>query len=134
MPARRRDREERGPQRRSGAEPNEENEEHKDDDTYDDEPPPRRRGRQPLPASLAAQAGLRHIAELSGRTPIGVTSLERAEDGWLIGVEVVEDRRIPSSTDILGVYQVEVDVDGALVAYRRTGRYPRGKTDRGEMR
>jgi hypothetical protein len=123
VPARSRDREERGRQRPSSAEPYEENQaEHEAEEAYDEEP---------LPANLAAQAGLRHITELSGKTPTGVTSLERGEDGWLIGVEVVEDRRVPSSADILAIYDVEVDVDGALVAYRRTGRYPRGRSDRG---
>ncbi|SDZ09996.1 Gas vesicle synthesis protein GvpO [Micromonospora pattaloongensis] len=97
--------------------------------TYDEDerPAPRR----PLSASVAARAGLQHIAELSGKTPTGVTSIERSEDGWVIGIEVIEDRRIPSSTDILGVYQVEVDMDGELVTYRRIRRYPRGQSDRG---
>lgn len=92
-------------------------------------------GRRPevLSAPLAARAGLRHIADLTGKEPSGVTSLEPAEDGWLVGVEVVEDRRIPSSTDILGLYMTQIRADGSLVTYRRTRRYPRGRGDSSEV-
>jgi hypothetical protein len=60
-----------------------------------------------------------------------VTSLERGTDGWLVGVEVVEDRRVPSSADILATYQTQVGMDGELLGYRRTRRYPRGRGDSG---
>lgn len=84
---------------------------------------------EPLTAGLAAQAGLRHIAELTSKQPAGITSLEPADDGWIVGVEVIEDQRIPSSADVLGLYETELDPDGALVAYRRIRRYPRGRGD-----
>jgi hypothetical protein len=60
-----------------------------------------------------------------------VTAIEPLEDGWLVGVEVVEDRRIPSSADILAIYEARVGPDGDLVSYRRTKRYPRGRGDDG---
>ncbi len=82
-------------------------------------------------ASQAAQAGRRQLIELTGKEPEGVTSVERAEDGWLVGVEVVEDRRIPSSSDILATYEAVLDMDGDLLSYRRVGRYPRGRGDQG---
>lgn len=88
--------------------------------------------RRPLPAMEAAKAGVRQIAALTGREPQGVVSLEPAEDGWVVGVEVVEDRRIPSATDVLAIYEAELDLDGQLVAYQRKRRYPRGKADSGE--
>ena len=92
-----------------------------DDDGYDDE--------DVLPADAAARVGLRHIAELTGKAVTGVVSLDRSDGGWTVGVEVVEDRRIPSSADILAVYQVEIDGAGELRGYRRTRRYPRGRGD-----
>ena len=82
-----------------------------------------------LTAAKAGQAALRQIAELTGKDPEGVTGVEPAEDGWLVGVEVVEDRRIPSSTDILATYETEIDAGGDLVSYRRVRRYPRGRGD-----
>jgi hypothetical protein len=100
----------------------------------------RRTGRRPsshdrhagLSAAKAGQAGLRQIAELTGKEPEGVTGVEPADDGWVVGVEVVEDKRIPSSTDILATYETEVGMDGELVSYRRVKRYTRGRGDDGD--
>jgi hypothetical protein len=54
--------------------------------------------------------------------------VERNDDGWEVGVEVVETHRIPDTADILAVYQLHLDEDGELVSYRRTKRYSRGQT------
>ncbi|MEU6203543.1 gas vesicle protein [Micromonospora musae] len=86
---------------------------------------------EPLSAAEAAREGLRQVIELTGREPVGTTSLKSVRDGWLIGVEVIEDRRIPASTDLLGLYEVELDIDGALLGYRRVRRYQRGKGEVG---
>lgn len=118
---------------------------HKTDDdrsrhsSVDEERP--ERGRRPssrperrrLPASAAAQAGIRQVVELTGREVQGIVSLEPAEDGWVVGVEVVEDRRIPSSTDVLALYEAQIDSRGDLVSYARRNRYARGRSDRGEV-
>jgi hypothetical protein len=90
---------------------------------------PRSRRGAGLKAAKAGQLGRRQIAELTGKEPEGITGVERAEDGWIVGVEVVEDRRIPSSSDILATYETEIDMDGELVSYRRVRRYPRGRGD-----
>jgi hypothetical protein len=89
-------------------------------------------GQAGLTAAKAGQAGLRQIAELTGKEAEGVTGVEPAEDGWVVGVEVVEDKRIPSSTDILATYETEVGMDGELVSYRRVKRYTRGRGDDGD--
>ena len=78
-----------------------------------------------LPAAAAAEAGLRQIAALTGKPLEGVTGVEPTEDGWLVSVEVLEDHRVPSSGDILALYEAELDADGALLAYRRARRYSR---------
>ncbi|AJZ83758.1 gas vesicle protein [Streptomyces antimycoticus] len=88
----------------------------------------RSRPRRPvLDARDAARSAARHVEGLTGRAAEGVTSLERGEDGWVIGIEVVETHRIPDSTDILAEYQVELDDHGELASYRRTERYYRGR-------
>jgi hypothetical protein len=92
---------------------------------------PQRREREALPANQAARTGLRHVAELTGKPTTGVTSLGRTEHGWTVGIEVVEDARIPSSGDILAEYQAEVGAAGELLGYRRIRRYPRGRGDSG---
>lgn len=87
--------------------------------------PPRRKG---LSVAQAARLAARQVAQLTGRVPEGVVSIERAETGWRIVVEVVETHRIPDSADILATYEAELDGDGDLAAYRRIRRYPRGRT------
>jgi Gas vesicle synthesis protein GvpO len=82
-----------------------------------------------LTAGKAGRLAVRQISELTGKPTEGVTGIEPAEDGWTVGVEVVEDRRIPSSTDILATYETELDMDGELVSYRRVKRYTRGRGD-----
>jgi hypothetical protein len=86
-----------------------------------------RRAQRTSPAELA-RAAARELADLVGREPEGVVSLERTDDGWRVGVEVVETRRVPDTADVLAEYSVDVDDKGALVGYRRTRRYARGRT------
>jgi hypothetical protein len=76
----------------------------------------------------AAKAGLREIAELTAKDAEGVTAVETAQDGgWVVGVEVVEERRVPSSADVLALYEADIDADGSLLSYRRVRRYARGQ-------
>ncbi|WP_084955751.1 gas vesicle protein GvpO [Thermoactinospora rubra] len=99
----------------------------------EEEAPPPRRARPALTAATAGAEALRQIAELTSRQTEGVTLVEPQEEGWLVGVEVVEDRRIPSSGDVLAIYEAELDSEGNLMAYRRVRRYRRG-SDVGEQR
>jgi Gas vesicle synthesis protein GvpO len=69
-----------------------------------------------MSAAEAAEVGWRHIADLTGKQLLGVTFVEPVEDGWVVGVEVLEDRRILSSADILALYEAEIDMDGTLLS------------------
>lgn len=84
-----------------------------------------------MPPAEAARRAAEQIVSLTGRELESVVSIERRDGGWLIGVEVVETRRIPDSADILAVFEVEVDERGDLHGYHRTGRYSRGQLQRG---
>jgi hypothetical protein len=90
---------------------------------------PARRRHDQLTATKAARLGLEQIGEITGKEAAGVTSVEPADEGWTVGVEVVEDKRIPSSTDMLAVYQADLDESGELRSYRRQRRYSRGSGD-----
>jgi len=83
-------------------------------------------------ASRVAAEAARQLLELTGRASEGVTGLERTDDGWTVQVEVVEVRRIPETTDVLALYDIEVDEDGELLGYRRVSRYSRGDTGENE--
>ena len=85
-------------------------------------------GPRRLSAADAARAAMVQIADLIGHDVDGVISVEHTDDGWLVGVEVVESHRIPDSADILASYEVGLDEDGELLSYRRTKRYSRGQT------
>jgi Gas vesicle synthesis protein GvpO len=84
-----------------------------------------------LTAAEVGRYALEQIAELTGKDPEGVSGVEPAEDGWVITVDVVEDRRIPSATDVLAAYETEISPDGELISYRRVRRYSRGRGDTG---
>jgi len=82
-------------------------------------------GKKKTVSQIASQAA-RQLLELTGREAEGVTGLERTDDGWKVRVEVLEVRRIPETTDVLALYEVEVDTDGDMVGYHRVRRYTRG--------
>ena len=89
---------------------------------------PRRRRADP---AAAARAAAEHVLALTGREFEGVVSVEQTDDGWRIGVELVETRRIPDTADILAVYEVETDHSGELCGLRRVRRYARGQLQQG---
>ena len=83
---------------------------------------------QPEPMRVAGQAAEQLLA-LTGREAEGVAGLERTEDGWTVQVELLELRRVPSTTDVLGLYEVRTDQQGELQGYRRLRRYARGSAN-----
>lgn len=87
---------------------------------------PRASAPKRLGATKIAAEAARQLLELTGRASEGVTGLERTDDGWTVQVEVVEVRRIPETTDVLALYDVEVDEDGELLGYQRVRRFIRG--------
>ncbi|MCW2863207.1 MAG: hypothetical protein JWP48_4915 [Actinoallomurus sp.] len=92
----------------------------------EEEPERRERGRPPRSANRIARLAAGYVAEMTGKEPEGIISLARTDGGrWMVGVEVVETHRIPDSTDILAVYEAELDPEGELLAYRRVKRYSR---------
>ncbi|MFD0000573.1 gas vesicle protein GvpO [Nocardia sp. NPDC127526] len=76
----------------------------------------------PLTAAETAAAGTRLIAELTGKAVLGATGVRPAEQGWTVEVEVLEDAHIPSSEDVLALYELELDEHGKLLSYRRIRR------------
>jgi hypothetical protein len=77
----------------------------------------------------AARLAAEHVLALTGRCPENVVSVARDEDGWQVGVEVLELRRIPETTDILAIYEVILDANGDLVRCERGRRYHRGRAE-----
>ncbi|MFD7844760.1 gas vesicle protein GvpO [Nocardia sp. NPDC059764] len=82
-----------------------------------------------LTAAQAAAVAIQRLTELTSNDIQGITRVEPIEDGWLVEIEALEDRRIPPSADIMALYEVEIDFDENLLASRRIKRYSRGSTD-----
>lgn len=90
---------------------------------------PRAEAGPPARASKVASEAVSELAALTGKDAEGVTGLERSDDGWVVRVEVVELRRIPDTTDVLALYEVQTDSKGVLQSYQRVRRYVRGVPD-----
>lgn len=84
-----------------------------------------------LNAAEAGRDALRQVVDLTGKEPEGVSGVEPSDDGWIVTVDVVEDRRIPSTSDVIATYEAEIGQDGELISYRRVRRYARGRGDDG---
>ena len=95
----------------------------------DDEGRERRRPRGQSDGMGAARIAAEHVLELTGRCPENVISVVRDDDGWQVGVEVMELHRIPETTDIMAVYEVVLDTNGDLVRCERGQRYHRGQVE-----
>jgi hypothetical protein len=81
-----------------------------------------------LSAREAIRQAVEEISGLLGAEVHAVVGVERLEDLWLVTIEIIELERIPLTTSIVAAYQVDLDSSGELVAYRRVGRYVRGRT------
>lgn len=85
---------------------------------------------RPRSVQVAARAAS-EFHELTGKAQEGVVGLERTDGGWTVQLEVIEVRRIPDTTDMLGIYEIDTDDQGSLEGYRRVRRYVRGSGEEG---
>jgi hypothetical protein len=83
-----------------------------------------------LSGAQLALAARKQLSAITGMKAESVTSLKRADDGtWRVTVELLELSRVPSTDDMLGSYEAELDERGELLGYRRRGRYTRSQAD-----
>ena len=81
-------------------------------------------------AAKIARHAREQMRDLTGNPVEGVLAVKRAEKGgWEVTVQVVELRRVPSSTDVLGAYVLALDSSGELQEYRRLRRYYRNQVE-----
>ena len=103
-------------------------------DTPDDEEQKRSSGKSRSGISAAAAIGKarEQLEALTGFACESVIGAQRSEDGWEVRAVVVELQRVPSTTDVLATYRVEVDGSGELLDYQRVNRYVRSQAQRDE--
>jgi len=69
------------------------------------------------------------IEDLTGYPPESVSGLQWDGENWLVTVDVCELERVPSTTDVLATYVVQLDDSGGLLGYKRTRRFVRGQAE-----
>jgi hypothetical protein len=69
------------------------------------------------------------IEDLTGYPPESVSGLQWDGETWLVTVDVCELQRVPSTTDVLATYVVQLDDGGGLLGYKRTRRFPRSQAE-----
>ena len=82
--------------------------------------------------SRLARLGTRALEEIEGLVGCpaeGVSGIRATDDGWVVLIDVLELERMPSTTDVLGLYEVTMDGDGEVSGYRRVRRYLRSQVE-----
>lgn len=74
-----------------------------------------------------AERAVEQMQNLMDRKIEAVTGLEKDGDGWTVTLEVLELERVPSTTDVIGKYEVTLDKDGEMTGLERTRRFPRAE-------
>jgi hypothetical protein len=74
-----------------------------------------------------AESAVEQVHDLIGRPVESITGVQRDGDEWIVTLEVLELERVPTTTDMLGKYEVTLDRDGELIGTQRTRRYPRAE-------
>lgn len=84
-----------------------------------------------MPGSLKMEElltkGRQRFGELIGYRPGAIVAASPKEDGtWLVSIECVERESIPTTMDIIGLYEVLLDRQGQILSYTRTKMRKRG--------
>ncbi len=73
------------------------------------------------------ERGKRQLADTTGLKPMGVTRACKNDDGWHVGVELLEMARIPTATDVLADYEMLLAEDGTMLSFERKRTRLRGE-------
>ncbi|WP_164974640.1 gas vesicle protein GvpO [Halegenticoccus tardaugens] len=84
-------------------------------------------GDEPNEIQRVREAAKADAEELIRHPVDGVVEITPSDDGWTVGVEVIERRSIPDTQDIMGRYLLTVDESGTVAEFRRTDRYRRSE-------
>ena len=74
-----------------------------------------------------AEQAVEQMQTLMSRPIEAVTGIEKDGDEWTVTLEVLELERVPSTTDVIGKYEVSLDKDGEMTGLERTRRFPRAE-------
>ncbi len=61
----------------------------------------------------------KQLADLTGfKEPAGI-GMKKEKEGLVVTIEIVEKESIPRGMDVLGTYDVHLDIKGNLISYQR---------------
>jgi hypothetical protein len=87
----------------------------------------KRKGKDKGNSREIAERAVEQMQNLIDRPIEAVTGMAKDGNEWTVTLEVLELQRVPSTTDVLGKYEVTLDKDGELTGLQRTRRYPRAE-------
>jgi hypothetical protein len=64
---------------------------------------------------------------ITGMAPETVSRFDRAQDGWSVGIDMVEHQALPRTYDLLASFDVSLDETGEIKCWHRTGRFLRNQ-------
>jgi hypothetical protein len=67
------------------------------------------------------------MTAITGLPPDTISRCDRAEDGWMLSIDMLEHRSVPRTQDLLASFEVLLDEEGQVRRWRRTGRFVRGQ-------
>lgn len=79
-------------------------------------------------AEIVTQAR-EQLSQLTGLDLSSTLGIKKAEEGWQVIIEMIEKHSIPDQMDILARYEVSLDDDGNLLAFKRRGLRKRVDTE-----
>ena len=89
-------------------------------------PPP---ARPLLTVVQAARMAKQQLQEITGLEVATVSAMEEHEGGWRAYVNLVELRRVPSTSDVLATYEAILNAEGEMETYKRLRRFLRGQVN-----
>lgn len=84
--------------------------------------------RQKTESRDIAERAVEQVQGLMDRPIEAVTGIEKDGDEWTVTLEVLELERVPSTTDVIGKYEVTLDKEGEMTGMQRTRRFPRAES------
>lgn len=77
----------------------------------------------------AAEKAKQQLRLITGLEVATVSAIEEQEGGWKAYVNMVELRRVPSTSDVLATYEAVLDETGEMQNYKRLRRFLRGQVN-----
>lgn len=75
-----------------------------------------------------AQTARAAIEDLTGHPFDAVSRCERRETAWLVEADVIESRARMGDDDLLTAYELELSLEGDVIAFRRLRRHQRSES------